>query len=179
MTSKTVKAPNPPLRGPGGRFISKKKPAVSGEMDDQIPSRPEEVRNLIDITPTDSTTTLAELSYYGEKIRRIYKDNTWFFALEDFFPLVKIFDSADYMGLLRKQPFYSVKNSKDFLEISMQSHIPAQTSVIFGNIDVVKVIISLFQKEERYFPGRFPEWIENAADIPYEEAFVRSSLETT
>ncbi len=72
-----------PLRGPGGKFISKK--ASSSKT---APAKGKKKKKTTK-KPSVETKEVATVSFYGIDIRRIYHDKKWYFSTDDIMLLAK------------------------------------------------------------------------------------------
>jgi len=111
-----------------------------------------------------------DLSYYGENIRRTYKNNQWFFVIEDLFPLANITDPVDTISQFRNTAFYKDALNTDIFEVTIPKTNVGLSSLTLGNQKAVMEIVILLRNKQHFFPGRFPEWIQTTSDIDYEEA---------
>lgn len=203
----TVTKPKP-VRGPNGRFMSKKEleeakntPSTHiqseqkpDEMDTtNVVSIPEDAP-LPEVSPSDNHTESVEselipsalvffddLAYYGEHVRRAYRNKQWFFVLEDLFPLANITEPVNTINLYKSEPYYKDALNIDVFEVDIPRTNVGLSSITLGNENAVANLISLLRHKGHFFPGQFPEWIHNISQIDYEEACLArtQSLSTT
>lgn len=147
-----------PVRGPHGRFMSTKTPRLPAD----TPS-----------TAAPRTAFFTDLSFYGQTIRRMYKYGRWFFALEDFFPLVQITDPPSYITLLKSKQFYEKLLNANLYEIDNQSGSSDGMPVIIGDQTAVLELVALLREDKKIFPGPFLQWIDTTSKLTLEEQLER------
>lgn len=173
---------NKPVRGPDGRFMSKKN---SADTPKSLPAKeakhPDESVQIVPITEELTVDTqeaatqyshvfFNDLSYYGEYIRRTYRNNQWFFVVDDLLPLANVTEPLQIMSAFMNSPYYKETFGTDIFEIEIPKNNLGQTHLTIGNKKSVLEFASLLRGMSHFFPGRFPEWIEETSNIDYNEA---------
>lgn len=172
MTSDTFTGSKPKaVRGPNGRFVSNKVPEppleeAPQDLHDQIDTidSPEEV-----VSETQHIF-FNDLSYYGEYIRRVYKNSEWFFVIEDLFPLANITEPNKVIDAFEHSPYYTDSIGTDLFEIEIPKNNLGQSHLTIGNKKTILAFIQLLRSMSHFFPGRFPEWIEETTHVDFAEA---------
>ena len=115
-----------------------------------------------------------DLSFYGQAIRRLYKNDLWFFVIEDFFPLIQVTDPPVYINHIKEMPFYKELSGKHFFETDLSSQIPDAEPLIIGDQKALFELVKVLREEKKFFPGPFLQWIETTAQLSYEEQLERT-----
>lgn len=155
------------VRGPNGRFVSKKAP-LPVESSPQDTSTPE-----VKDTVSNDTTPYAffdELSYYGEFIRRVYKNNSWFFVIEDMLPLAQITEPIKVIEAFKADPYYKESLDTHIFNIDIPRNNLGLSALTLADQEAVSEFIRLLRGQHHFFPGRFPEWIASTASIDFADA---------
>lgn len=134
------KRPTPP-RSSGGKFVSTKKPEKKPNV------------NAVKKSQTISTTEEPIIvSFYGVDIRKIYKDNKWYFATQDILSLAK---PASAGGEVIINPEYEKALKELSLNIKGVTYANAENSM------------KLVQKMEASFPGPLSRWLNELSQMPF------------
>jgi hypothetical protein len=129
------------LRGPGGKFMSKKKIEESS-----IPHKKKSVSS-----PKGPVVT----TFFGREVRRYYWQKKWYFSVED----VLLIGSAEPV----LPPYKELKNKKGVKEILEKnvetiSEIPCATAE--NTIESIRFL-------KLKFPGPIVDWLTDTAKFPY------------
>jgi hypothetical protein len=158
----TVSRPKP-IRGPGGKFISKK--SASPEKKESKPLEKPAVENK----PKNSKTTpetpiLKSSSFSGVPIRRFYSQGKWFFVIEDIIPLANVPEVKEYLNLI-KSTNLELKENWENMTKKITYNINGQDE--FLECADYENILKLISAQDKPLPGPFSRWIrETSQKIP-------------
>jgi len=160
--------PKPILRGPGGKFISKKidlesissehTPTITYPLDKEKTTDEKETA----IETNQIETGLLTATFYGNQIRKYYLDGDWYFAIEDILPLAQY---DDPLGAL--ESFKKKEESKKTFDKVVKEIRDSDNVVECVNYGGFMELLPILRSEEHMFPGPFPSWLEDTSKFPY------------
>jgi hypothetical protein len=161
------------VRGPNGRFVSKKIIALEDTPNESQPSE------MLDGSFDQHPTFYDDLSFYGQAIRRIHHNGEWYYAVEDLLPLIQITTPSECIKELQSETFYKHLLNEHFFEITSESRISQALPLIVGNKTAILELVSYFRSLGRIFPGPFLNWINSTSLVSLQEQQERISLKNT
>lgn len=147
------------LRGPGGKFVSKKKPVLKIE-EPALPPVPEVKPVTQAPPPVKNSNDVEVVSFYNQDIRKFYSGNKWYFAVEDMLPLTGMNASTtkDYLD--------KIKNSSEHKKV-VAGIITVVDSIDCIDIDGLTTLLPILRETKNIFPGPFPDWLKNISTFPH------------
>jgi len=139
-----IKPATTPLRGPRGRFISKKASSPKVATDKERKKGKEE-------KPSVAQRDVSTVSFYGIDIRRIYHDKKWCFSTDDIILLAKPVTLGG--KIKRKNNFKKV-----FDEVTT-----TLSGVSYADADGT---VKLIQAMDATFPGPLSRCLHNSLQMP-------------
>ena len=159
------------VRGPHGRFVSKKTPPVAPvEFKTAEPEEMQPIEATEQSIPSTTYEFFDDLSYYGERIRRSYSRNQWFFVIEDMLPLAQITDPMSILASFRESESYKESLDSDIYVVDVPKNNAGISSLTLANQQAVLEFVRFLRDRKHFFPGRFPEWIASTSEIDFAEA---------
>lgn len=151
------------MRGPDGKFMSKKKPAKKEVQPEQAPAVIEPAsknKENKQVTPNYQIST-----FYSKNIRRIYKDNTWYFSLEDMLHVAAVDDPESFLEKPKGKP--SIKKAFDnaVIRINLSDQNGAKM-VGCVTYEGFMALLPIIRESGHMFPGPFPDWLRDISELP-------------
>ena len=145
---------SPPLRGPKGKFISRKTPTqVPGKKPSPKPKKkPDSTKSLKPQGPYKA-------SFYAKTIRRFYCQKQCYFVIDDILSLASEFGSHQEFENLKNKIDAENKLEKIIKQISYQENNQAKT-LECATVEGVKQIIPMLHQT---FPGPLSRWLREVA----------------
>jgi hypothetical protein len=169
-----------PVRGPGGKFVSKKKvetkPAVEKEVKEtKIEEEKQAEPEVETVTVEEKETSKPEekksskspkfkgpfpITFYGTEVRRFYEDNKWYYSIEDFLKLCSSTPPLERYSELKESKKYSTLFKKYTVKIE---------EVACTDPEGANEILKALSFSGVTFPGPLSSWFTDTANLPYEE----------
>jgi len=149
------------LRGPGGKFLSKKtaEKAQVNEPTETFSAHPE--TKIKGKKTSHVETIFLTATFYGQAIRKFYISGSWYFSIEDMLPLAQYFEPhEDLQELKRKEEF---KKTFDKLVKEIRDSGNVVECVNYGGFIE---LLPMLRSEVHMFPGPFPSWLEDTSKLP-------------
>lgn len=140
-------------RGPGGKFVSKKKPEIKVEVTPvAAPAAPPKEEKK----PEEANSPEFEIStFYGKDIRKKKINGTWYFALAD---VIILANYDNVKSFLQKLP----ENSKTKKLLSDETK--TVDSLEFANFKGISAIVPMTNNKDHSFPGPFLSWLQGISE---------------
>lgn len=140
LPTQTVQHPkSAPLRGPGGKFVSKK----------VTEKTPPAVKKDAGVTQT--------VTFYGNAIRKWHVDDVWYFSLLDILTMAKVLNPLAYLSELKTN-----EKTKELISKNTKT-IAAEACVSYPQF---MQLLPILRSKDCVFPGPFPEWLADTALLP-------------
>ena len=124
-----------PQRGPGGKFVSKKKVVVKKEIDENKVQGP------------------FMAPFAGKEIRKFYVNGKWYYSIEDLVLLLNADPPIKPLGQLKRE-----KNFKEVLEKRIEVINEIDCADYKGTVEILSKIIKTCNAN---FPGSLFRWLED------------------
>lgn len=151
---------NPPLRGPGGKFVSKNKPEIITE-DKSVTKTLAPKPEVKKITKSPKFKGPFPITFYGKGVKRFYEDGKWYFAIEDILNLC-----SATPGL---EPYAKLKESKKYSTLFKKHTVEIESVACVGPEGANEILVALAHSAGATFPGPLTSWFTETANLPYEE----------
>lgn len=181
--SESSKNNQPILRGPGGKFISKKaleqdKPQekTENESESEISLEPEQKQETksqeeageikIQEKGTDEKMISPSIQFSifrGTQIRKFYKNGKWFFSITDILTTAKIIDMPNHLLKIKK----AMEDNKISAEI-IETFSVDEEKIECITYDSYIQLLPVMRTCETSFPGPFPDWLMGVSKLPKE-----------
>lgn len=177
ITASDTITPTPkpaPIRGPGGKFVSKK-PVEKKVVAEDLPagkagiaaSSPEaSPRNDKENAQKEKEVTQQTITFYGSAIRKWHIDTAWYFSLTDILTIAKIIDISAYINELQQNETTSKTLLQNSKIISLPKDDGTEEKVLCVTYENFMQILPILRSKESTFPGPFPDWLADIANIP-------------
>lgn len=148
-----------PMRGPGGKFVSKKKPVEPKEETAKEVQTPHEHLKQ----KTDQTKVQGPFMspFAGKEIQKFYTDKKWYFAIGE---LTCLLTSDPPVP-----PFDQLKDKKELKEIISQNIEKINEIDCADCVGSTKILEEVIKSYNATFPGSLFRWLEDISTLEFVE----------
>jgi len=129
-----------PIRDEKGRFISKKK--LENKVKQTKIGKPKKEETLEPLVVT----------FFGKEVRKIHKDGTWYFSVDDIYQIAYPAKEGD-----------AVTISEDFDKVKKENSRELG-GALYATAEGIKKITA---EIKGVFPGPFTRWLDESAQLPF------------
>ncbi len=150
------------LRGPDGKFISKKS-INNSVISEPKPTEIESVEPEKKIDTDETPRKVLIATFYGIEIRKFYIRNSWYFSIEDILPLAQYGDPHKSLEDLKNK-----EDSKKVLsQFIKEARDSAGNTVECVDFEGFMALLPFLRGEDHIFPGPFPDWLKETSQLPF------------
>ena len=142
---KEAQAKRPLLRGPNGKFISRKKPQAA---------KPAKGGKKAADKKTAKVKPSMTVTFYGREINKVYDGKNWYFNVNDL------------VALAAPPPGKERVRKKTSFEKTLKTVSTIIEGIVYADADSC---LRLIKEVEGNFPGPLARWLTETASLPYEE----------
>jgi hypothetical protein len=159
------------VRGPGGRFISKKsleEPPTIDEPEKETSIETDTTKKKVSVKETKTPSVPKgplPITFYGSTVRRYFVKPKWYFVMADIL--------AISTATPPPEPFDILLNKEDFKEFRDQIKVIEGLSCMDfpGASDFLTAL-------QTTFPGPIKKWLTSVSSMPYREPAVKTDNES-
>jgi hypothetical protein len=153
------------VRGADGKFTSKGTSAKKAVQVKKITVKTATASGKEELASQKTIPNCQTLTFYGKRIRKIHRDSSCYFALEDILPIAIVDDPESFVKKLQENE--SVKDV--FANAIMQIKLSDENGTKM--VDCVDYagfmsILPIIRDSGHMFPGPFPDWLRDISKLP-------------
>lgn len=172
LPEQTQEKPTTVLRGPGGKFVSKKN--LGEETTENTKLKIKQFEDRDEKPAKEQAAPLQEpiltahpVTFYGQSIRKWHVNNTWYFSLVDIITITKVIDPLAYIQALEQNEKTKEIFTHNTLPITMTHDEKKETHTCVTYENFIQ-LLPILRSDACVFPGPFPDWLQDIARLPKE-----------
>jgi hypothetical protein len=152
-------------RGTDGKFVSKNPSAKKTVQKKKSAVKIEADLQKEKINPQQAIPNYQTLTFYGKRVRKIFQNNSWYFALEDILPIAAIDYPDVFIKKLKENE--SVKNVFDnnVVQIKFLDQNESKTADCISYEGFLS-LLPIIRDSGHTFLGPFPDWLRDISKLP-------------